>query len=195
MIKRTKIPIFDICITAIFIAVIFIFNFIFENIKIFNFSIQVFLIFYAIGIYKITNIILNIFFIIIIPPLLFAFEQNAYIINLLQVFFEYFLVFYIFAIFILAKYISSLFLNNQKYQLISFVIFISFFALLIIFKYILHCIASLTWWNKAPLASFIFNLPWLLTNLLLIPIVSIVSFPIFKLFNHYQNQIKNKWVP
>lgn len=193
MLKKNKTLVFDICITAIFIAIILVINFIFENIKFFSFSIQIFLIFYAIAIYKISNIIINIFFIIIVPLLLFAFEQNAYIINALQVFFEYFLVFYIFAILILAKYINSFFIRCKQYKLISYCIFISFFSLLIILKYILHCIASLTWWGKEPLAAFIFNLSWLFTNLFLIPISAIISFPIFNLFDHYQYQLNNKW--
>lgn len=193
MLKIKKTMIFDICITSMLIALILVLNVILENVKVFQFSIQLFLIFYAIGIYKISNWLINVFFILIVPPLLFAFEQNAYIINAMQVFFEYFLVFYIFSILLLVRLISNLFINNKHYKLISYIIFVTSFSLLIILKYVLHCLASLTWWNKEPLASFAFNLSWLFTNLFLIPATIVVAFPIFQLFDHYNYQSQNKW--
>ncbi|MBD5423175.1 MAG: hypothetical protein HDR43_01630 [Mycoplasma sp.] len=185
--------IFSICVASILLAIIIVLDFSLENVKIFHYSIQVFLIFYAIGIYKINNILVNIFFFLVVPPILFALEIGPWIINPLQTFFEYFLVFYIFSFIYLSRFISNIFIKNKHYQLISYLIFIISFSIMICIKYLLHSLASLTWWGKDPWAALVYNVPWLLTNLLTIPIAISTTFPIFKLFYRYENDYKNKW--
>lgn len=186
--------IISICESGVLIALILITNYVFDLFKVWNWSIQVFLIIYAIGIYKIPNIVVNIFFLFVVPPLLFAMENGIWAINASQVFFEYFLVFYVFSLLYISKIISNLFKNKKNFKIIDYFIFIISFSILIIIKYFLHSIASLLWWNsKNYLASLIYNSSWLATNSLTILISIFVVFPIFELFEKINLEQKNKW--
>ncbi len=189
---KHKSLIFSISIASILLALIIVFDFFLENIKIFNFSIQVFLIFYAMGILWIKNWQVNIFFFLSCPIILFFIEQNPYIINGIQVIFEYFLVFYIFGLFYLLKMLfAKIDIRNSKNKFFINLIFIIMFTLLIFFKYFLHSLASLTWWGKDIDSAFIFNAPWLLVNLINIPILIVIIYPISLLF--YQYNYDNSW--
>lgn len=186
--------IISICESGILIAIILLTNYVFDLFKVWNWSIQVFLIIYAIGIYKIPNIVVNIFFLLIVPPLLFAMENGVWAINAGQVFFEYFLVFYVFSLLYISQIISNLFKNKKNFKMIDCCIFVISFSILIIIKYFLHSIASLLWWDsKNYLASLIYNSSWLATNSLTIIISIFIVFPIFKLFEKIDLEQKNKW--
>lgn len=180
---------------AILMALIIVLDFSLEYIKIFNYSIQVFLIFYAIGILWIKNWQINIFFFISCPIILFFIEQNPYIINWIQVIYEYFLVFYIFGLFYILKIIfaNTEVKNNNKNKLLINICFITLFTILIFLKYVLHSIASLTWWGKHFVAAFLFNVPWLVVNLINIPILISIIYPISWLIYHYQINQNNYW--
>ncbi len=185
--------IISITISGIFLALIIVTNFIFDLFKVWNWSIQVSLIIYAIGIYKIKNIFINIFFILITPLILFFIENGPWIINWIQVFFEYFLVYYVFSFLFISRKISNLFIKNKHYFIYDNFIFLISFTLLIFIKFFLHVFATMTWWNNNFIGSLTFNVPWLVTNLLTIPIASILIIPAFKLFRMlYDNQF-NKW--
>lgn len=176
----------SITVAGIFCSLILVFNFIFDLFKIWNWSLQFFLIIYAIGIYKIKNFIVNLFFLIIIPILIFMFENDPYIINPLQTFYEYFLVFYIFAFLYFSNCFSFLFRNSKKFFLIDLIIFIISYFILITIKFLLHSIASLTWFNVSFNGAIIYNLSWYFTNLLTVPIaisISPFSFMLFKKTN------------
>lgn len=182
-------------IAAILMALIIIFDFLLENIKIFNYSIQVFLIFYAVGILWIKNWQINIFFFISCPIILFFIEQNPYIINWIQVIYEYFLVFYIFGLFYILKIVFAHIKTNDisKIKSLINICFIILFIILIFLKYILHSIASLTWWGKHFVPAFLFNVPWLIVNLINIPILISIIYPISWLIYHYQIKQENYW--
>ncbi|WP_022935357.1 hypothetical protein ACJA28_00175 [Mesomycoplasma moatsii] len=186
--------IISICIAGIFLSLILITNFIFDLFKVWAYSIQVFLIIYAIGIYKIKNLFVNVFFLLITPLILFFIENSAYVINGMQVFFEYFLTFYIFSLLYLLRW-SNIFLKNKKnYQSIQIILFIVFFILLIFLKFFMHSLASMFWFGKNNFgAALIYNLLWLATNSLTIPILIIIIFPIFKLFDTLNKNQENKW--
>ena len=185
--------IFSICIAGIFLALIILLNFVFDLFKVWSWSIQMFLVIYAIGIYKIKNIIVNICFLLVTPPLLFAMENNVYAINGIQLFFEYFLVFYIFALLYISRCISNLFKKKNHYLIIDSFIFVVSFSLLIILKYFLHSIASYTWWSTPFWGSLVFNAPWLATNALTIPVAILICPFVFKLFKKSELENKNKW--
>lgn len=186
----------SIAIAGMMLAFILILQFAFENVKIFGgWGIQIFLIVYAISIWKIKNIIVNIIFMIITPPLLFVLEQGVWAVNGLQVFFEYFLVYYIFALLYIPRYVcyklKAKFKN--KYLLFESIIFIISFTILIIIKFLLHSIASLTWWDTPWWSALVYNSTWLATNILLVPIASLIVYPIFKLFDKFNVNYENKW--
>ena len=173
-------------IASLLMALIIIFDFLLENIKIFNYSIQVFLIFYAIGILWIKNSQINILFFI---------EQNPYIINWIQVIYEYFLVFYIFGLFYIFKILFANIdiKNNNKNKSLVNICFIILFTILIFLKYVLHSLASLTWWGKHFVPAFLFNIPWLIVNLINIPILISIIYPISWLIYYYEIKQENYW--
>ncbi len=185
--------IYSITLASILMSLIIIFDYFLEFIKIFNYSIQVFLIFYAIGILWIKNWQINIFFFISCPIILFFIEQNPYIINWFQMIYEYFLVFYIFGLFYILKIIFANIELKDKNMFLINVCFIIMFTILIFLKYILHSFASLTWWGKHFVAAFLFNIPWLVTNLINVAILIAIIHPISWLIYHYQNNQENYW--
>lgn len=186
--------IISICIAGIFLSLILITNFIFDLFKVWVYSIQVFLIIYAIGIYKIKNLFVSIFFLLITPLMLFFAENGAYVINGMQVFFEYFLTFYIFSLLYLLRWINIFWKNKENCQSIQIISFIVFFTLLIFLKFFMHSLASMFWFGKNNFgAALIYNLPWLATNSLTIPILIVVIFPVFKLFDTLSKNQENKW--
>ncbi len=185
--------IYSITLASILMSLIIIFDYFLEFIKIFNYSIQVFLIFYAIGILWIKNWQINIFFFISCPIILFFIEQNPYIINWFQMIYEYFLVFYIFGLFYILKIIFANIELKDKNKFLINVCFIIMFTILIFLKYILHSFASLTWWGKHFVAAFLFNIPWLVTNLINVAILIAIIHPISWLIYHYQNNQENYW--
>lgn len=185
--------IYSIILASILMSLIIIFDYFLEFIKIFNYSIQVFLIFYAIGILWIKNWQINIFFFISCPIILFFIEQNPYIINWFQMIYEYFLVFYIFGLFYILKIIFANIELKDKNKFLINVCFIIMFTILIFLKYILHSFASLTWWGKHFVAAFLFNIPWLVTNLINVAILIAIIHPISWLIYHYQNNQENYW--
>lgn len=182
-------------IASLLMALIIIFDFLLENIKIFNYSIQVFLIFYAIGILWIKNWQINILFFIFCPIILFFIEQNPYIINWIQVIYEYFLVFYIFGLFYIFKILFANIdiKNNNKNKSLVNICFIILFTILIVLKYVLHSLASLTWWGKHFVPAFLFNIPWLIVNLINIPILISIIYPISWLIYYYEIKQENYW--
>lgn len=187
----------SICISGVLLAIILLFQFAFENVKVFGgWGIQIFLIIYAFGIYKINNLIVNIFFLLITPVILFFLENGIYSINFIQTFFEYFLVYYVFFILIVVQKLF-IYLNrkfNFKYStLIDTVFFITTFFILIVIKYFLHAIASLTWWDLSFWSALSFNSLWFATNILLIPISVIVAPLVFRLFYKVFQDNMNKW--
>lgn len=176
---------------------ILLFQFAFENVKVFGgWGIQLFLIIYAIGIYKINNLIVNIFFLLITPIALFFLENGIYSINFIQTFFEYFLVYYIFFILIFAQklfiYLNKKF-NFKHLILIDTIFFITIFFILIVIKYFFHSLASLTWWDLPFWSALSFNSLWFATNILLIPILVIITPFVFKLFYRIYQDNKNRW--
>lgn len=185
--------IYSMILASILMSLIIIFDYFLEFIKIFNYSIQVFLIFYAIGILWIKNWQINIFFFISCPIILFFIEQNPYIINWFQMIYEYFLVFYIFGLFYILKIIFVNIELKDKNKFLINVCFIIMFTILIFLKYILHSFASLTWWGKHVVAAFLFNIPWLVTNLINVAILIAIIHPISWLIYHYQNNQENYW--
>ncbi len=185
--------IYSMILASILMSLIIIFDYFLEFIKIFNYSIQVFLIFYAIGILWIKNWQINIFFFISCPIILFFIEQNPYIINWFQMIYEYFLVFYIFGLFYILKTIFANIELKDKNKFLINVCFIIMFTILIFLKYILHSFASLTWWGKHFVAAFLFNIPWLVTNLINVAILIAIIHPISWLIYHYQNNQENYW--
>ncbi len=185
--------IYSMILASILMSLIIIFDYFLEFIKIFNYSIQVFLIFYAIGILWIKNWQINIFFFISCPIILFFIEQNPYIINWFQMIYEYFLVFYIFGLFYILKIIFANIELKDKNKFLINVCFIIMFTILIFLKYILHSFASLTWWGKHFVAAFLFNIPWLVTNLINVAILIAIIHPISWLIYHYQNNQENYW--
>lgn len=185
--------IYSIILASILMSLIIIFDYFLEFIKIFNYSIQVFLIFYAIGILWIKNWQINIFFFISCPIILFFIEQNPYIINWFQMIYEYFLVFYIFGLFYILKIIFVNIELKDKNKFLINVCFIIMFTILIFLKYILHSFASLTWWGKHFVAAFLFNIPWLVTNLINVAILIAIIYPISWLIYYYQNNQENYW--
>ncbi len=185
--------IYSMILASILMSLIIIFDYFLEFIKIFNYSIQVFLIFYAIGILWIKNWQINIFFFISCPIILFFIEQNPYIINWFQMIYEYFLVFYIFGLFYILKIIFVNIELKDKNKFLINVCFIIMFTILIFLKYILHSFASLTWWGKHFVAAFLFNIPWLVTNLINVAILIAIIHPISWLIYHYQNNQENYW--
>ena len=186
----------SIAIAGVMLAFILILQFAFEDVKVFGgWGIQIFLIIYAISIWKIKNIVVNIMFVIITPPLLFVLERGAWVINGMQVFFEYFLVYYIFIILYIPRYICHKFSGHfkNKYILFESIIFLISFSILIVVKFLLHSVASLTWWDTPWWGSLVYNSTWLATNILLVPIAALIVFPIFKLFDKFNSGYQNKW--
>ncbi len=189
--SRNLIP--SITIAAVFLSLIIIFDFVFDLFKVWIYSIQVFLVIYAIGIYKIQNYMVNILFLLVVPPILFGIENGAWVINGWQVFFEYFLVFYIFAFLYFSRFINTRF-NKKNNKYIDYWIFIISFIFLLVVKYFLHSLASMFWWGKNNFnACLIYNGPWIATNSICVPIAIIVALPIFKLFDKYNDNEKLKW--
>lgn len=184
----------SICIAGIFLAFILILNFVFDLFKVWTWSIQMFLVVYALGIYKIKNLIVNFFFLLIVPPLLFVTESGAYVINGTQVFIEYFLVFYIFCLLYLSSFIACLFKNKKIFKIIDIFIFTISFIIILIIKFLLHSLASLVWWgSKDFVAALAFNSMWLAANTFTIPIAIAISPIVFKLFDKVELDTKNKW--
>lgn len=184
---------FSICISGIFIALILLLNYVFDLFKVWNWSIQMFLVVYAIGIYKIKNIVVNLFFFFIVPLLLFLLENGAYVINGMQVFFEYFLAFYIFAFLYLSIYIAKVVKLKTNKKIYDYLVFTSSYIILLIVKFFMHSLASYFWWDTAFWPAMIYNGPWLATNCLTIIVVLIIEIPIFKLFEKSYLEQKNKW--
>ncbi len=105
--------------------------------------------------------------------------------------YEYFLVFYIFGLFYILKIIFVNIELKDKNKFLINVCFIIMFTILIFLKYILHSFASLTWWGKHFVAAFLFNIPWLVTNLINVAILIAIIHPISWLIYHYQNNQEN----
>lgn len=186
----------SIAISGLFLSLILILNFAFDLFKAFGgFSIQMFLVVYALGIYIIKNKIVGIFFFISVPPILFGLENGPYIKTVMQVLLEYFIVFYVFGLFFIAPYLNKI-INKQNNRFIESLIITIFYVVCIIIKFILHSIASYVYWleNASWTAALVFNAIGSLANSsLTIPFLVIASPPILYLSNKFNDNIKNKY--
>ena len=200
--KKDIIP--SITITGIFLAIIIVLNYIFDLFKGFGgYSIQVFLVFYAIGIYKIKNIIASLFLLIIAPIILFFLEQGPWIKNFFQVFIEYFLVFYIFGLLYITRIITWK-VESKQSQLsikktwitIDFILFAISYIVLICIKFLIHSAASYFFWleSKSWIAALSYNLLGVLVNgFMTVPLLIIVAPLILYFFDKYNFLNKNKF--
>lgn len=148
---------FSIALAGIFLALIIVLNFVFDLFKGFGgFSIQMFLVVFALGIYLIPNIVTSICFLILTPLILFLLENNIYAISPMQVFLEYFLVFYCFILMLIPRFLNKkINFNNKKRIEISLILF--FYVICIMIKFFLHTIASVAYWNLNWIVSLSYN--------------------------------------
>lgn len=162
--------VYQIVLTSLFISLSILLKYLSGFIHIFNgYSIDLEIIAYVYGIIILSFKMKLIF--LIITPLLWWFIMPGYSITPIQVFVEYFLVYYIY-VFLL---ILDLFNFNSKKKFI-------FWSLLLIIvitfiKLIIHTIAGAIWWtNNDYLYSFIFNLEIIFGNLSINIVLIILTF-------------------
>lgn len=186
----------SISLAGIFLALVLILNFVFSPIKIpwsGGYSIQMFLVVYCFGVYVIQNKIVAICFYIIVPPVLFFTKTEPYIVELMQVFIEYFLVFYIFGIFLILPCIkkSKIF---EKNRILEITIFVLVYIICIIVKFLLHTLASHIYWKLPWSAAFIANALSVLSNAsITIPFLLISNPIVFLISNKFNNLSKIKY--
>lgn len=186
----------SIAISGLFLSLILILNFTFDLFKAFGgFSIQMFLVVYALGIYIIKNKLVNIFFFLSVPPILFALENGPYIKTAMQVLLEYFIVFYVFGLFFLCPYLNKI-INKKDNKFLETLLITFFYIICITIKFILHSIASYVYWleSKSWTAALVFNAIGSLANSsLTIPFLIIATPTVLFVSNRFNGNVQNKY--
>lgn len=192
---------FSISIAGILLSLIIVLNFAFDLFSGFGgFSIQMFLVVYALGIYLIPNLFVSFSFLFITPAILFALEGDPYIINPMQVFIEYFLVFYSFILMWFARFINkkivtkSIIKSNTKRISFEIALIVFFYILCIVIKFLYHSVASYLYWGVPWIGALSYNaLGSLANSSITIPflIISLPSF-IYLKNKHYLDNL-SKW--
>lgn len=151
--------IYYISLSALLISISIIFKYISQLIPIFNgYSLDLEIIPFVYGIISLKDYKFKIFF-LIICPVLWWFIFPGYIINVLQVFVEYFLVFYIYILLWFVDFVNP---SNKKLYIIMFFILL---ITLTFIRMIIHMIAGIIWWtNNNIFLSFIINLEIIFGN-------------------------------
>lgn len=186
--------VFSVALSGVLLAIIIILNFAFDLFKGFGgFSIQMFLVVFALGLYIIPNCFISFCFLVVTPFVLFALEDGAYVVNPMQVFIEYFFVFYVFFIMYFARIINSK-ANKKKYKYIELFLICFFYIICIIFKFLLHSVASHFYWNVPWIGALTYNALGSLANSSITLFFLVLSTPvILMLKEQYARNSFNKW--
>ncbi len=175
-IKNT--PVYNICLTAILMGLTLSSYYLTNMLPIgYIGSFNIHLLFYIFGIVLLKEKSFRIFFFFSIP-FLSIFNTNILAINPIQVFVEYFLVYYCFFILLFFETIFKKDNKRLNYLFLVIAILISFS-----FKIAIHVISGVIWWGAGNLyTSLLINLRMLLLDFIIIIPVALLLVPILNSF-------------
>ncbi len=169
---KNKLIFKDISLAGIFLGFVWLLNILSSFFPIFfGYSLNIYIVFFTIGLIIFKNYYIKIIFFTIAPFILIM-TPNIYFINITQFFIEYWLGVWCFFPFLFGKCI----LKKNRNSKIRNIYFSILFILCWILKLIIHTIAGFFWWtNNDWVSSLLINLPIIISNVsITIPVFIII---------------------
>ena len=171
----------SIATAGLFLALIIALNFAFDAIPKFigDFHIQMFLVIYALGIHMIPEKGISLAFMLALPPILFWLEPDAWNVAGLQIFLDYFVVFYGFGLCYLVSPLTKWTtkkLNPTTQKVVEIVWLTLFYSIALTLKFLVHLAVGAIYFTDGDwIASLSVNAFWLANAVLTIPVLIMVA--------------------
>lgn len=168
----------SIAIAGLFLGILLVFNFAFDNIPNFigSFHIPMATVVYAMGIYVIKDKVVSLSFLLVVPLIMFMLERGRWNKEFMQMFLDYFVAFYVFVLCYLIKPMVKLTtkqsVNPKTKRLIEVGWIMFFYTICTSLKFFIHtAVGAIYFTNNDWLASFYVNGFWMANAVLTIPVL------------------------